>query len=197
MKRLFKLAAVGFAVRWLSDADHRAGLMARVRGLSGRMPAGATDALHGATDRARDVAQRAATSASGATETARTVADRATSVASDAADTARAAADRATETASEALGRDTDASGEDAANLAGNPDDARLTAKVESELYRDDDVPKGAININVEFGKVVLRGEVESRELIDDLVIRTRAIEGVNDVESLLHVPGEPAPMHE
>jgi osmotically-inducible protein OsmY len=179
MKRLFKLAAVGFAVRWLSDADHRAQLMDRVRGLSGRMPAGATDAIQGASDRARDVAQRAATTATGA------------------ADTARSAADRASETASEALGRDTDATGEDPATYAGNPDDARLTAKVESELYRDDDVPKGAININVEFGKVVLRGEVESRELIDDLVIRTRAIEGVSDVESLLHVPGEPAPMHE
>jgi osmotically-inducible protein OsmY len=141
------------------------------------MPAGT---MQGATDRARDVAQRAATTAGGA------------------ADTARAAADRATATASEAIGRDTDAaSTDDAATYAGNPDDARLTAKVESELYRDDDVPKGAININVEFGKVVLRGEVESNELIEDLVIRTRAIEGVSDVESLLHVPGEPAPMHE
>lgn len=182
MKRLFKLAAIGFAVRWLTDADHRADLVARVRGLAGRMPAGATDAMQGATDRARDVAQRAATTASGA------------------ADTARAAADRATATASEAIGRDTDATaapGDDPATYAGNPDDARLTAKVESELYRDDDVPKGAININVEFGKVVLRGEVESSELIEDLVLRTRAIEGVSDVESLLHVPGEPAPMHE
>jgi osmotically-inducible protein OsmY len=183
MKRLFKLTAMGFAVRWLADADHRAALMTRVRGLAGRMPAGATDAMQGATDRARDVAQRAATTASGA------------------ADTARDAADRVTATASEAIGRDTDASEEasadDPATYAGNPDDARLTAKVESELYRDDDVPKGAININVEFGKVVLRGEVETSELIEDLVIRTRAIEGVNDVESLLHVPGEPAPMHE
>jgi hypothetical protein len=177
MKRLFKLAAVGFAARWLADADNRSNLLARVRGLAGRMPAGT---MQGATDRARDVAQRAATTAGGA------------------ADTARAAADRATATASEAIGRDTDAaSTDDAATYAGNPDDARLTAKVESELYRDDDVPKGAININVEFGKVVLRGEVESNELIEDLVIRTRAIEGVSDVESLLHVPGEPAPMHE
>jgi osmotically-inducible protein OsmY len=179
MKKLFKLAAVGFAARWLADADRRAGLMARVRGLAGRMPAGATDAMQGATDRARDVAQRASATAS------------------DAADSARAAADRATATASEAIGRDTDAAADDPATFAGNPDDARLTAKVESELYRDDDVPKGAINVNVEFGKVVLRGEVESPELIEELVVRTRAIEGVSDVESLLHVPGEPAPMHE
>jgi osmotically-inducible protein OsmY len=85
----------------------------------------------------------------------------------------------------------------DPATFAGNPDDQVLHDKVETELFRDADVPKGDINVNVEFGKVVLRGEVESRELIDDLVIRVRAIEGVNDVESLLHVPGEPAPMHE
>ena len=182
MKKLFKLAAAGFAVRWLADAGHRADLVARVRGLAGRLPAGASDALQQATDRTRDVAQRAAGAAGGA------------------ADTARDTADRAMATASEAIGRDRDAaaaSGDDPATYAGAPDDARLTAKVESELYRDDDVPKGAININVEFGKVVLRGEVETPELIDELVVRTRAIEGVNDVESLLHVPGEPAPMHE
>jgi hypothetical protein len=86
---------------------------------------------------------------------------------------------------------------DDPATFAGNPDDQVLHDRVQSELFRDDDVPKSDININVEFGKVVLRGQVESRELIDDLVIRVRAIEGVNDVESLLHVPGEPAPMHE
>jgi osmotically-inducible protein OsmY len=85
----------------------------------------------------------------------------------------------------------------DPATFAGNPDDARLTDKVESELFRPDGVPKGQINVNVEFGKVVLRGEVESRELIDDLVSRAREIDGVTDVESLLHLPGEPAPMHE
>jgi hypothetical protein len=83
------------------------------------------------------------------------------------------------------------------APLAGNPDDARLTDKVETEIFRDADVPKGDINVNVEFGKVVLRGQVESQELIDDLVARTRGIEGVNAVENLLHLPGEPAPMHE
>jgi osmotically-inducible protein OsmY len=86
---------------------------------------------------------------------------------------------------------------DDPATFAGNPDDARLTDKVETEIFRDADVPKGDVNVNVEFGKVVLRGQVESQELIDDLVARTRGIEGVNDVENLLHLPGEPAPMHE
>jgi osmotically-inducible protein OsmY len=86
---------------------------------------------------------------------------------------------------------------DDPARLAGNPDDTTLAHKVESEIFRPEGVPKGNINVNVEFGKVVLRGEVESQEMIDDLVARTREIDGVNGVESLLHLPGEPAPMHE
>jgi hypothetical protein len=32
--------------------------------------------------------------------------------------------------------------------------------------------------------------------MIDDLVRRARKIHGVREVESLLHVAGEPAPMH-
>jgi gas vesicle protein len=76
-------------------------------------------------------------------------------------------------------------------------DDATLTSKVESELFRDPSVPKGQINVNAQEGVVQLRGEVESRELIDDLVDRTRKIHGVRDVENLLHVPGTRAPMHQ
>jgi hypothetical protein len=74
------------------------------------------------------------------------------------------------------------------------PDDVTLARKVESEIFRDVDVPKGKINVNAEEGKVVLRGEVESPELIEELVGKTRKIQGVQDVESLLHTPGEPAP---
>jgi hypothetical protein len=81
--------------------------------------------------------------------------------------------------------------------LAGNPDDALLRDRVETVLFRPDDVPKGDINVNVEFGKVVLRGQVDSQEMIDDLVARTREVEGVSDVENLLHLPGDAAPMHE
>ena len=75
-------------------------------------------------------------------------------------------------------------------------DDVTLARKVESELFRSDDVQKGNVDVNVEFGRVVLRGEVERAELIDDLVARARAVDGVSDVESLLHTPDEPAPMH-
>jgi osmotically-inducible protein OsmY len=74
------------------------------------------------------------------------------------------------------------------------PDDVTLARKVESEIFRDADVAKGQINVNAEDGKVVLRGEVESPELIEELVGKTRKVQGVQDVESLLHTPGEQAP---
>jgi osmotically-inducible protein OsmY len=77
------------------------------------------------------------------------------------------------------------------------PDDVTLARKVESEIFRDAEVPKGQININAENGKIVLRGEVHSPELIDDLVGRARRVQGVQDVENLLHTPGQPAPMHD
>jgi osmotically-inducible protein OsmY len=76
-------------------------------------------------------------------------------------------------------------------------DDATLADKVRSEVFRDSDVPKGKINVNVQDGVVQLRGEVPRPELIDDLVKETRKVQGVQDVESLLHVPGTEAPMHE
>ena len=74
------------------------------------------------------------------------------------------------------------------------PNDASLAMKVESQLFRDPDVPKGSININVEQGVVVLRGEVADPALAERLEHEARAIPGVWEVENLLHRPGEPAP---
>ena len=74
------------------------------------------------------------------------------------------------------------------------PDDATLALKVETEIFRDSDIPKGRINVDAENGKVVLRGEVEQPELITDLEKRTKKVQGVQEVENLLHVPGTPAP---
>lgn len=73
-------------------------------------------------------------------------------------------------------------------------DDATLAHKVETEIFRDADVPKGQINVNAENGKVYLRGEVGQPELIRDLEERTRKVQGVQDVENLLHLPGTEAP---
>jgi hypothetical protein len=74
------------------------------------------------------------------------------------------------------------------------PDDVTLTQKVESEIFRDVDVPKGQINVNAENGKIYLRGEVGKPELIQDLEQRARKVQGVQDVENLLHLPGAETP---
>ena len=75
--------------------------------------------------------------------------------------------------------------------------DETLAAKVETELFRDADVPKGQINVNAQDGVVQLRGEVPSEDMISTLVDKARSVQGVADVENLLHTPGTPAPMHE
>ncbi len=75
-------------------------------------------------------------------------------------------------------------------------DGATLKDKVESELFRDEHEVKGSISINAQEGVVQLRGEVPSQGLIDALVDRTQKIQGVREVESLLHTPGTEAPMH-
>jgi osmotically-inducible protein OsmY len=77
------------------------------------------------------------------------------------------------------------------------PDDVTLARKVETEIFRARDVPKGRINVNAEDGVVVLRGEVQTPDLIDDLVEKTRKVQGVRGVENLLHLPGTPAPTHQ
>ena len=74
------------------------------------------------------------------------------------------------------------------------PDDVTLARKVETEIFRDADVPKGQINVNAEHGKIVLRGEAPTPQMIDDLVDRARKVQGVQDVENLLHLPNMPAP---
>jgi osmotically-inducible protein OsmY len=76
-------------------------------------------------------------------------------------------------------------------------DDATLAQKVQSEIFRDADSPKGQVDVNAEDGIIVLRGEVERPELIEQLVERTRSVQGVRDVQNLLHLPGTPAPTNE
>jgi osmotically-inducible protein OsmY len=74
------------------------------------------------------------------------------------------------------------------------PDDVTLARKVETEIFRPADAPKGQVSVNVEQGVVFLRGEVERPEIIKDLEARARKVQGVRDVENLLHVPETPAP---
>jgi BON domain len=70
------------------------------------------------------------------------------------------------------------------------PDDVTLARKVETEIFRGPDVPKGKINVNAENGVIVLRGEADTPEMIEDLAERARQVQGVRDVDNLLHVPG-------
>jgi osmotically-inducible protein OsmY len=74
------------------------------------------------------------------------------------------------------------------------PDDATLARKVETEIFRPAEVPKGKIDVNAEDGVVYLRGEADTPEMISELAGQARKVQGVRDVQSLLHLPGEPAP---
>lgn len=73
--------------------------------------------------------------------------------------------------------------------------DAALEAKVETVLFADQSFPKGRVNVNVEDGRVVLRGELEHPDDIAATETRVRKIAGVRDVENLLHLPNTPARM--
>ena len=72
--------------------------------------------------------------------------------------------------------------------------DPALVRKVESEIFRDDAIPKGDISINAEYGVIYLRGQVADNEVMEQLVARTRAVDGVRGVENLTHLPSESAP---
>jgi hypothetical protein len=71
-------------------------------------------------------------------------------------------------------------------------DDTTLVHKVESEVLG----ARGgeSITINAEDGVIVLRGEVESAERMAELARDVLRVPGVVGVESMLHLPGEPAP---
>ncbi len=73
-------------------------------------------------------------------------------------------------------------------------DDVTLARKVESEIFRDADAPKGQVSVNVANGVVQLRGEVERPDLVAELEAATRKVQGVKDVENLLHPAGTDAP---
>jgi osmotically-inducible protein OsmY len=73
-------------------------------------------------------------------------------------------------------------------------DDVTLARKVETEIFRDADAPKGQVNVEVVKAVVTLRGQVDTPDLIEELERQTRKVTGVRDVENLLHTPDTPAP---
>jgi osmotically-inducible protein OsmY len=71
--------------------------------------------------------------------------------------------------------------------------DPALVRKVETEVFRDEEIPKDKISVNAEYGVIYLRGEVPSKDVMEELTTRVRGIDGVRAVENLTHLPGEPA----
>jgi hypothetical protein len=74
------------------------------------------------------------------------------------------------------------------------PDDLTLAQKVESQLFRRADLPKGQVSVNAEDGVVFLRGVMDRQEDIERMGEEARRIAGVRAVENLVHPPGTPAP---
>jgi hypothetical protein len=71
-------------------------------------------------------------------------------------------------------------------------DDVTLARKVESEIFRPADAPKGDVDVNAHDGVVELRGVVSDPGRIDALVSAAEHVDGVERVENLLHLPGAP-----
>jgi hypothetical protein len=73
-------------------------------------------------------------------------------------------------------------------------DDNTLKNKVETEIFRDADAPKGSVDVTVVNGIVELRGQVGDASQSEALELKARMVSGVKDVRNLLHLPGETPP---
>lgn len=61
-------------------------------------------------------------------------------------------------------------------------------------MLGDPRIDKSRINVNVEEGVVVLRGEVDRPEDIERIERRVRDVEDVTQVRNFLHLKNTPAP---
>jgi osmotically-inducible protein OsmY len=73
-------------------------------------------------------------------------------------------------------------------------DDVTLARKVESEIFRPEDAPKGSVSVNAENGVVFLRGKVKTPQELKDLEAAALKVDGVTAVNNLLHTGGSEAP---
>jgi len=74
------------------------------------------------------------------------------------------------------------------------PDDATLAQKVRSEVLGRGRFHQLDVHVDAHDGVVHLRGEIPSRERIDELIQAVETLDEVHRVESYLHLPGEVAP---
>jgi osmotically-inducible protein OsmY len=75
-------------------------------------------------------------------------------------------------------------------------DDVSLARKVESEIFRAPDAPKGDVSVDVQAGVASLRGET-NEPWITRLAEDAEKVDGIKAVNNLLHPPGTPAPAAE
>jgi osmotically-inducible protein OsmY len=116
--------------------------------------------------------------------------DQATAKASSAASQATSAAGQAADKAKGAVAT---------AAPTGTPelDDVALARKVETEIFRDPDAPKGGVSVDVQAAVVYLRGEVADESWILRFADGAGKVDGIKGVKNLLHAPGTPAPAAE
>jgi osmotically-inducible protein OsmY len=84
------------------------------------------------------------------------------------------------------------------AGLAGvdQSDDAALTRKVESEIFREGYAPKGSVNVDFADGVVRLRGRARTADDVRELQRRAISVPGVKRVENLLELADAPPTAH-
>jgi osmotically-inducible protein OsmY len=73
-------------------------------------------------------------------------------------------------------------------------DDRTLKNKVETEIFREADAPKGSVDVQVVDRVVELRGEVKRPEIKKAIEAKARSVPEVREVRNLLHLPKTPAP---
>ena len=71
-------------------------------------------------------------------------------------------------------------------------DDSVITAKVKTEILKDDALKSGEINVEMFKGVVQLSGFVNSQADIDKAVEVARSVKGVTSVKNDMRVKGRP-----
>jgi osmotically-inducible protein OsmY len=115
---------------------------------------------------------------------------------------AQAGKSQATSTASHAAGKAKGAVATATPSMPGSHrvedvDDITLARKVETEIFRAPDAPKGDVSIDVQDGVANLRGVVADEGWITRLADDAKKVDGIKGVNNLLHRPGTPAPAAE
>jgi osmotically-inducible protein OsmY len=110
----------------------------------------------------------------------------------------QAGANQAATTATHAAGKAKGAVAQATPSMPGSHriedvDDVTLARKVETEIFRAPDAPKGDVSVDVQAGVANLRGEIDE-QWITRLGEEAEKVDGVKAVNNLLHPPGTPTP---